>query len=67
VARTWTEALAQVDDALRDPADRLARSRALDARVHVFRDGRNAERVYRAIVGSIDPTAGRHRPGEDTV
>jgi CDP-glycerol glycerophosphotransferase len=67
VARSWAETLAQVDAVLADPTERLGRSRALDARVHAFRDGRNAQRVYRAIVEAIDPKAGRDRPQEDTV
>jgi CDP-glycerol glycerophosphotransferase len=65
-ARTWPDALAQIDAALLDPSERLARSRALDARVHAYRDGRNAERVYRAIVEAVGTTTGRDRPEEDT-
>jgi CDP-glycerol glycerophosphotransferase len=30
-------------------AERVRRGDALSARVHAFRDGRNTERVYRAI------------------
>ncbi|MDF2554826.1 MAG: hypothetical protein K0R60_721, partial [Microbacterium sp.] len=62
----WPDALAQIDAALLDPSERLARSRALDARVHAYRDGRNAERVYRAIVEAVGTTTGRDRPQEDT-
>ncbi|MCC4906903.1 CDP-glycerol glycerophosphotransferase family protein [Microbacterium sp. cx-59] len=65
-ATTWTETLAQIEATLLDPTERLTRSRTLDARVHAYRDGRNAQRVYRAIVDSIDPKAGRERSGEDT-
>lgn len=64
-ATDWAAAVAQLDGVLGDDAERerrLDRSRALSTRVHAFRDGRNAERVYRAILaGSSDeahPTKG---------
>ena len=60
----WTDAAAQLDALLGDPGEharRVARAAALSARVHSHRDGRNAERVYRAILaGTAD--AG-HREG----
>ncbi|WP_426320158.1 CDP-glycerol glycerophosphotransferase family protein [Microbacterium sp. E-13] len=52
-AADWTEAAAQLDALLGDDdarERRLERARTLSARVHSFRDGRNAERVYRAIL-----------------
>lgn len=48
-ARTWEAALARVDGILDDPTDGVDASRRLSARVHAHRDGRNAERVHRAI------------------
>lgn len=68
-ASDWTGALAQLDavlDSVRGDAGeldrRLDRARIVSARVHAFHDGRNAERVYRAILaGSSDdarPTKG---------
>ena len=55
-ATAWSEAVGQLDRVLTDEAEserRLERARRLSARVHAFRDGGNAERVYRAIlVGS---------------
>lgn len=51
-ATTWAELLPQLEALLGDPAvasEALERSRALSERVHAFRDGRNAQRVYRAI------------------
>ena len=54
----WTAVAAQLDALLGDEAERerrLARARALSARVHAHRDGRNAERVYLAILaGTAD-------------
>lgn len=59
----WSEAAAQVDAVLEDPAvraDRVARSVALDDRVHAFRDGGSAARVYRAILAGLgDSSAAR--------
>jgi CDP-glycerol glycerophosphotransferase len=53
----WTQAASQLDAVLGsegERARRVDRAIALDARVHAFRDGRNAERVYRAILaGSV--------------
>jgi CDP-glycerol glycerophosphotransferase len=49
----WTQAAAQLDAVFGsedERARRVERALALDARVHAFRDGRNAERVYRAIL-----------------
>lgn len=49
----WTQAAAQLEAVLGsedERARRIERAIALDARVHAFRDGRNAERVYRAIL-----------------
>ena len=60
----WTQAATQLDAVLGDDAERarrVERAVALDARVHAFRDGRNAERVYRAILaGTVhdDPREG---------
>ncbi|KAA9134811.1 CDP-glycerol glycerophosphotransferase family protein [Microbacterium caowuchunii] len=68
-ARTWAQALGQLDAVLTDPAERerrLARARDLDARVHAYRDGRNAERVYRAIIAAIGADRHPGRPGKDT-
>ncbi|MDU0368235.1 CDP-glycerol glycerophosphotransferase family protein [Microbacterium sp. KSW4-17] len=48
-ARSWGEALTQLDAVLADPTAALAASRERSARVHAHRDGRNAERVYRAV------------------
>jgi len=56
VATTWTEAAGRLDAVFADPAERerrLARARELDARVHAFHDGRNAARVYRAILTAL--------------
>ncbi|HET8926608.1 MAG TPA: CDP-glycerol glycerophosphotransferase family protein [Microbacterium sp.] len=58
VATSWDEASAQLA-ALADPAvqaARLARSQALSARVHAFRDGENTARVHRAILAAIEET-----------
>ena len=51
-ASDWATILAQLRALLTDPsvrAERVRRGDALSARVHAFRDGRNTERVYRAI------------------
>ena len=65
-ATDWSGALAQLDAVLGDGAEasrRRERARALSARVHAFRDGANAERVYRAILagwtGGTAATKGR--------
>ncbi|WP_159498348.1 CDP-glycerol glycerophosphotransferase family protein [Microbacterium sp. 18062] len=68
-AETWPEALGQLGAVLADPVERkrrLDRARELDARVHAFRDGRNAERVYRAIVEAIGASTRSDGLGEDT-
>ncbi|MFC8683282.1 CDP-glycerol glycerophosphotransferase family protein [Microbacterium ureisolvens] len=64
-AQDWTEAAAQLEALLADEGERerrIERARALSARVHAFRDGRNAERVYRAILAGTDDA----RPREGT-
>lgn len=51
-ARDWDAAIDQIDAVLSDDAvrgERAARSAALSAGMHAFRDGRNARRVYQAI------------------
>ena len=66
-ASDWAGAIAQLDDVLADPAtreERLGRSRALSARMHSHRDGRNAERVYRAILAGLDEPDGAFVPME---
>jgi len=64
-SQDWTQAIAQLDGLLGDPAERehrRARARELSARVHAHRDGRNAERVYLAILAGTAPA----RPREGT-
>jgi CDP-glycerol glycerophosphotransferase len=54
----WSQTAAQLDELLGDAAEhgrRVDRAAALSARVHAFRDGRNAERVYRAILAGAVP------------
>ncbi|QIG40326.1 glycosyl/glycerophosphate transferase [Microbacterium sp. 4R-513] len=66
-AHDWSAAARRLDALLGDPdvaAAALERSRALDNRVHDFRDGRNTTRVYRAILAGLGrplntPAAGR--------
>nr|WP_223169327.1 CDP-glycerol glycerophosphotransferase family protein [Microbacterium sp. MF43] len=65
-AADWSGALAQLDAVLGDDAEaerRRGRAEALSARVHAFRDGASAERVYRAILagwsGGTAATKGR--------
>lgn len=51
-APTWSQAAAQIDAVLSDPAlleERRERAAQLSARVHDFRDGNNTQRVYREI------------------
>jgi CDP-glycerol glycerophosphotransferase len=48
-ARSWDELCVQLEATLDDPRDRRARSFALSEQLHAYRDGRNTERVYRAI------------------
>jgi CDP-glycerol glycerophosphotransferase (TagB/SpsB family) len=55
-ARSWTEAMAQVLAVLLDEGERarrLDRARQIDRAVHAHRDGRNTERVYRAITEKV--------------
>jgi CDP-glycerol glycerophosphotransferase (TagB/SpsB family) len=52
-ADDWAEALGEVDAVLGDPGERarrVERSEALSRRIHTYRDGGNATRVYRAIL-----------------
>ncbi|WP_194398055.1 CDP-glycerol glycerophosphotransferase family protein [Microbacterium atlanticum] len=52
----WREAATQLDALFAGDAERtrrVERAIALSARVHAHRDGRNAERVYRAILAGI--------------
>ncbi|WP_127474405.1 CDP-glycerol glycerophosphotransferase family protein [Microbacterium sulfonylureivorans] len=56
----WTGAAAQLEAVLTDADERgrrLERARALSAQVHAFRDGGNAERVYRAILAGSSADA----------
>ncbi|GAA5199429.1 CDP-glycerol glycerophosphotransferase family protein [Microbacterium jejuense] len=51
----WTQTAAQLDAVLGDDDERerrTARARELSARVHAHRDGRNAQRVYGAILAA---------------
>jgi CDP-glycerol glycerophosphotransferase (TagB/SpsB family) len=60
----WSQAAAQLDALFGDESERerrVERAMALSARVHAHRDGRNAERVYRAILAG---TAAHARPRE---
>lgn len=56
-ATDWRDAVAQLDAVLGDVdgehARRVERSRALDARVHAYADGRSTDRVYRAIRAAL--------------
>lgn len=61
-AHRWTDAATLLEGVLGDDdeSSRLrARGRELSARVHAFRDGRNAERVYRAVLAARDARRGR--------
>lgn len=61
-ATDWTDAATQLDRVLGDAAEcarRRDRAQELSARVHAFRDGRNTERVYRAILATTDAAEGR--------
>jgi CDP-glycerol glycerophosphotransferase len=52
----WTQLVTRLEAVLGDEDERerrTARSRELSARVHAHRDGRNAERVYRAILAAV--------------
>ena len=67
VAADWDAASAQLEAVLGDETERerrIARARALSERVHAFRDGRNTERVYQAIVRRRR-RAGRRRRGAE--
>lgn len=66
VAGTWEQAVAQIDAVLGDPAERARRiecARQIDVRVHAFRDGGNAARVYRAILTALadEPPSGSRK------
>lgn len=65
-ARTWESALARVDGVLDDPADARDASRRLSAVVHAHHDGRNAERVHRAIRARLTPRRPAARPRRTT-
>jgi CDP-glycerol glycerophosphotransferase len=55
-AGSWEEAMAQVSAVLLDDGERATRTehaRRIDRAVHAYRDGRNTERVYRAIVEKV--------------
>ena len=55
-ATDWTEAVPQIAATLTDPVEhgrRTRRARELSDRIHAFDDGRNTERVYRAIVAAL--------------
>jgi CDP-glycerol glycerophosphotransferase len=59
-AADWHETAGQLDAVLGDESERsrrIARADALSRRVHAYRDGGNARRVYRAILAG----AARHR------
>lgn len=61
-ATGWTDAAAQLDRVLADPAEharRVATSEALSDRVHAYRDGGSTERVYRAILATAEASEGR--------
>ncbi|OCG75576.1 CDP-glycerol glycerophosphotransferase family protein [Microbacterium sediminis] len=56
-ARSWPELLDQLGPVLADPesrAARIARSEALSARVHAYRDGRNTRRLYDIVRARLD-------------
>ncbi|TFV81717.1 glycosyl/glycerophosphate transferase [Microbacterium sp. dk485] len=57
-AASWTQACAQLEAVLRDPDERTARSFALSEHMHAYRDGRNTERVYRAIRAALGAPRG---------
>ncbi|GAB3602236.1 CDP-glycerol glycerophosphotransferase family protein [Microbacterium aureliae] len=66
-AASWDGAAGQLERLLADPAERetrLRRAADLSARVHAYRDGGNAARVYRAIRARLerrDPRRGASR------
>jgi len=56
-ARSWADLVDQLDAVLGDPAARdarIARSEALSARVHAYRDGRNTRRLYDIVRARLD-------------
>jgi CDP-glycerol glycerophosphotransferase (TagB/SpsB family) len=58
-AQDWDAAIVRLDELLADAdvASALAaRAERLSATVHAHRDGRNTERVYRAVLAAIAPT-----------
>ncbi|KAA9154245.1 glycosyl/glycerophosphate transferase [Microbacterium lushaniae] len=57
-APSWTQICRQLEDVLHAPAERTARSFALSERVHAYRDGRNTQRVYRAIRAAVGAPRG---------
>lgn len=65
-ATDWTAALGQLEAVLGDEGERerrVALARAVSARVHEFRDGANARRVYRAILAGSTRAAEPARKG----
>ncbi|MGA7148099.1 MAG: CDP-glycerol glycerophosphotransferase family protein [Microbacterium sp.] len=61
----WTQALGELAAVLGDPAQRasrIERSEALSRRMHDFRDGGNAKRVYRAILAVLAESGDDARP-----
>jgi CDP-glycerol glycerophosphotransferase (TagB/SpsB family) len=55
-ATGWVDAAAQLDELLGDEdarARRIERSERLSERLHAFRDGRNTDRVYGAILAGL--------------
>ncbi|MBN9181953.1 MAG: CDP-glycerol glycerophosphotransferase family protein, partial [Microbacterium sp.] len=55
-ARDWASAIPRLAAVLGDAEDhqrRIEHARAVSSRVHEFRDGRNTERVYRAILSRL--------------
>jgi CDP-glycerol glycerophosphotransferase len=64
-ATDWSGATTQLDAVLGDEGERarrIAASERLSERHHAFRDGRNTDRVYRAILAGLRAT----RPGRPT-
>lgn len=59
-ARTWDETIDRLDGILHDPSVARDASRRRSATVHAHRDGRNAERVHRAVRARMDTEARRH-------
>lgn len=67
-SRTWPQLLAQLDAVLADPrarAERVARSEALSARVHAYRDGRNTRRLYDIVRARLDGRSGPPTEGSE--